>query len=102
MAEFLGVMTSIILVLVILYISFSCLLEKFGRNRFLFKIIHESGICIGIGIIVGLTYKLITGEHTTKFESSFFFYFMLPFLTFGIGFNIKRRRFFRYTHQIIL
>ena len=37
-----------------------------------------------------------------KFSSPLFFQFMLPFLIFGIGYNMKRRRFFRNLGPIIM
>lgn len=36
-----------------------------------------------------------TGETSPEFQRAVFFQFMLPFLIFGVGYNMKRRRFFR-------
>ena len=40
-------------------------------------------------------------EAPSKFEAPIFFQFMLPFLIFGVGYNMKRRRFFRNIGHII-
>ena len=40
-------------------------------------------------------------EPPSKFEAPIFFQFMLPFLIFGVGYNMKRRRFFRNIGHII-
>jgi NhaP-type Na+/H+ or K+/H+ antiporter len=42
-----------------------------------------------------------TGETASEFQGNIFFQFMLPFLIFGVGYNMKRRRFFRNIGHIV-
>ncbi|CAG9326159.1 unnamed protein product [Blepharisma stoltei] len=65
------------------------------------RYIHESGIIIIIGIIIGII-LYFAWEEPAKFDASIFFNFMLPFIILSYGFNLKRRRIFRNISQIIL
>jgi NhaP-type Na+/H+ or K+/H+ antiporter len=87
--------TLVVLVLITIFIVFSTYLPKWSRKHRWISCIHESGIAICLGMLIGGVSALITGETTSKFEDQIFFKFMLPFLIFGLGYNMKRRRFFR-------
>ena len=63
--------------------------------------VHESGICIVAGLIIGFFIERIVGD-LPKFESRLFFNFMLPLLVLGAGYNMKRRRFFRNIGTILM
>lgn len=63
--------------------------------------IHESGICLIIGILSGFLLKLTIGTLST-FDSGIFFNFMLPIIVLGAGFNMNRERFFKNVGSIIL
>ena len=90
------------LILVVLYLLFSVYITKFSERYYIVHTIHESGLCILIGMLVGGIILWTTHHPPHKFETSLFFHFMLPFLYFGIGYNMKRRRFFRHLGPIAL
>ena len=52
-------------------------------------------------MLAGALILWTTGETPSSFEAPIFFQFMLPFLIFGVGYNMKRRRFFRNIGHII-
>lgn len=52
-------------------------------------------------MLAGALILWTTDETPSKFEAPIFFQFMLPFLIFGVGYNMKRRRFFRNIGHII-
>lgn len=53
-------------------------------------------------MLIGGIFVWTSDEAPSKFEAPLFFEFMLPFLIFGIGYNMKRRRFFRNLGPIIM
>lgn len=58
--------------------------------------IHESGLAIIFGIIVGIIFYFVNGgAYTLTFDEKAFFYFMLPPIIFAAGYNLKRRNFFK-------
>lgn len=102
MSDALAAETLICLILVAMFLLSSVILQKLSEINILFRLVHESGICILLGILSGLIFTLASGSTPSKFETSLFFHFMLPFLIFGQGYNMKRRRFFRNIGVIIL
>jgi NhaP-type Na+/H+ or K+/H+ antiporter len=101
MADALSVETLACLILVVLFLLFSVTLHKLSERKLAYKLVHESGICILLGLLTGTIYYFITGKTTSKFNTSLFFQFMLPALMFGLGYNMKRRRFFRNIAPIV-
>lgn len=102
MSDVLAVETLAALVLVVIYLLTSVYLRKFSERIFFLRLIHESGLCILLGMLLSGMF-IWTSSHTpSKFEASLFFQFMLPFLVFGVGYNMKRRRFFRNIGPIVL
>lgn len=102
MSDVLAVETLAALVLVLVYLLVSVYLRKFTEKRFVLRLVHESGICILLGMLISEIFVLTSSHRPSKFEASLFFEFMLPFLIFGVGYNMKRRRFFRNIGPIVL
>jgi len=66
----------------------------FSKNQIHF--LHESGIAIILGVIVGVIFYFVNhGQYNLTFDESAFFYFLLPPIIFAAGYNLKRRNFFK-------
>lgn len=101
MVEQLAVETLVCLFLVTLFLMMSVYLQKYNVTITQVIYIHESGVSIVLGMLAGALILWTRDEPPSKFEAPIFFQFMLPFLIFGVGYNMKRRRFFRNLGHII-
>jgi sodium/hydrogen exchanger-like protein 6/7 len=76
-----------------------CFLSAYLIRDFSITIVHESGIAILLGLLVGLAVKTIrTVEELQKlvvFDQETFFLILLPPIIFASGYNMKRRIFFK-------
>ena len=91
----------IAVLLLILYIIASPIFDKYN-----FHYIHESGLVMLLGIAITLIFKFyipsIDFSKSLAFSDKIFFTFILPPIIFGAGYNLKRRKFFKYFLYIFL
>jgi sodium/hydrogen exchanger-like protein 6/7 len=95
-----SIATLIVFFLLILYIIGGGFMEKKH-----FKVGHETGIAIIIGLIVGVIISKVGSDETKSafgFDDTLFFYFCLPPIIFASGFNMRRKRFFENLGYIML
>jgi len=84
------------------FFSFALLLMYVIGGGFMehrkFKIGHETGIALIMGLIISAMIHFIPSDHGHSWDISFdpevLFYVCLPPIIFASGFNMRRRRFF--------
>ena len=67
--------------------------------------LHESGICMILGMIISTISYFISPLNFSKslnFNEGIFFTFILPPIIFGAGYNMRTKNFFKYFHYSIL
>lgn len=83
------------IVILTLYTVASPIFEKYN-----FHYMHESGLCMIIGVIITLLAMLSSPgtnyTKTLKFNDEIFFTFILPPIIFSAGYNLRRTTFFKY------
>ena len=71
-----------------------------------FYLIHQSGLCMILGMIISLITHFITPfenyEKSLEFNDNIFFTFILPPIIFSAGYNIKVKTFFKYFHYSVI
>ncbi|KAL4499898.1 hypothetical protein ABPG72_015247 [Tetrahymena utriculariae] len=88
-----GVIFLIVVVLILFYLIGGGLLEHYKIH-----VIHETGLGIIMGMIVGFIFFEADYEfykNSMIFEGELFFYLILPPIIFAGGYNLKKRRFFQ-------
>jgi NhaP-type Na+/H+ or K+/H+ antiporter len=93
--------TLILSLMLIIYITSGPLLKKSGV-----KILHASGFTMIIGFVFTFIIKIIfTNSNFFKgfqFNRNLFFTFILPWIIFSAGYNLKIESFLKYFRYIIL
>ncbi len=68
-------------------------------NKLNFHYIHESSLCMIIGIVISLIVSLSSSNSSNnilKFDEEIFFNLILPPIIFAAGYNLRKRAFFQY------
>ena len=63
--------------------------------------LHETALTTMLGVLVGFVIVTVTGE-AVRFDNDLFFYLVLPPIIFSAGYNLKRKRFFKYAKEILI
>lgn len=87
------------LICIVVYIFCSVVITSLQRTGYN-PPIHESAIVTLVGILLG--YILRRFGVVIEFSHELFFYLVLPPIIFNAGFSLKRKRFFKYMHYILL
>lgn len=87
------------LICIVVYITCSVIITSLQRHGYN-PPIHESAIVTLVGIVLG--YILRRFDIVIEFSNDLFFYLVLPPIIFNAGFSLKRKRFFKYMHYILL
>ena len=99
--EYLSLEALLAVILLVIYVISAPIFEKIH-----FHYIHESGLVMLMGIAITLTFKFFIPslDFTTSlaFSDKIFFTYVLPLVIFGAGYNLKKRKFFKYFIYIFL
>lgn len=95
----LSVKSLLAITILLTYITCGSVFKKLHIN-----IIHESGLCMILGILISLIVNLFTSSIslTLRFDDSIFFTFILPPIVFSAGYNMHCKNFFKYFHYAII
>ena len=98
--EHLNLVTLLAIIILMIYTVAAPIFEKIH-----FHYMHESGLCMIIGVIVSLI-AIFFDPHTNftksiNFSGDIFFTFVLPPIIFSAGYNLRRASFFKYFIYIL-
>ena len=98
--EDLNLVTLLAIIILMIYTVAAPIFEKIH-----FHYMHESGLCMIIGVIVSLI-AIFFNPHTNftksiNFSGDVFFTFVLPPIIFSAGYNLRRASFFKYFIYIL-
>ena len=98
--EDLNLVTLLTIIILMIYTVAAPIFEKIH-----FHYMHESGLCMIIGVIVSLI-AIFFNPHTNftksiNFSGDVFFTFVLPPIIFSAGYNLRRASFFKYFIYIL-
>ena len=99
--NFISIQIPIAIMCCIVYVLISLGIHQYKKKYLKAPPIHESAVATVAGIILGGIIKAVTGS-AVEFDATLFFYLVLPPIIFSAGFALKRKRFFRYLHYIVL
>jgi len=69
------------------------------------RCLHETGIGICVGLLVGLFIYIIDDtyyKNNLKFNEKIFFFYLLPPIIYSGAYNLRKRKFFKYFYYINL
>jgi sodium/hydrogen exchanger 3 len=89
MESLLGVEVLLCVLILILYVFCAQWIENTK-----FDYLHESSLAIGLGVVAGMLLYWVGDREQVAFDSSVFFYFVLPPIIFAAGYNLKSQNFF--------
>ena len=99
--ESLSAKSLIAVMIILIYIVAGPVFEKIN-----FYFIHESGLCMLIGMTISvITYfisPLTSFSTELRFNDAMFFTFILPPIIFSAGYNMRCKNFFKYFHYSII
>ncbi|MCQ2816995.1 MAG: cation:proton antiporter [archaeon] len=91
----LTIISLLAIVILTLYTVAAPIFEKYN-----FHYMHESGLCMIIGVLITLLakskYTTATFTESFNFNDEIFFTFILPPIIFSAGYNLRRTTFFKY------
>ena len=83
------------------YIMSSYFIHRYKRSTGKAPPLHETALTTLFGILGGGLIMFFTGK-AVQFNNDLFFYLVLPPIIFSAGYNLKRKRFFKYSGYILL
>lgn len=83
------------------YIMSSYFIHRYKRSTGKAPPLHETALTTLFGILGGGLIMVFTGK-AVQFNNDLFFYLVLPPIIFSAGYNLKRKRFFKYSGYILL